>query len=101
MPNLKGRACNLDFPALVLEEVKSTRGGDHGEMKTLLQRGKVRVFISPFPALLESKFAAYFTGCQLFEPEKSIFEAEKSTKSRFWTQKPVKVDFKYRFFNLN
>jgi len=25
-----------------------------------------------FPALHESKFAAYFTGCLLFEPEKSV-----------------------------
>jgi len=45
LPNFKGRACNLDFPAL------------H-----------------------ESNFAAYFTGCQLFGPEKLI-------KSRFCTQK--------------
>jgi len=37
LPNFKGRACNLDFPAL------------H-----------------------ESNFAAYFTGCQLFGPEKSV-----------------------------
>jgi len=33
-----------------------------------------------FPALHESNFAAYFTGCQLFGPEKSIFEAKKSIK---------------------
>jgi len=34
-----------------------------------------------FPALHESKFAAYFTGWQIFGPEsslKSIFEAEKT-----------------------
>jgi len=37
LPNFKGRACKLDFPAL------------H-----------------------ESNFAAYFTGCQLFGPEKSV-----------------------------
>jgi len=36
LPNFKGRACKLDFPAL------------H-----------------------ESKFAAYFTGCQICGPEKS------------------------------
>jgi len=64
LPNFKGRACKLDFPAL------------HASI-----------------------FAAYFTGWQLFEPEKSI-------KSRFWTQKSIlsrkveKVDFKYRFFDL-
>jgi len=49
LPNFKGRACKLDFPAL------------H-----------------------ESNFAAFFTGCQLFGPEKSV--------------KVEKVDFKYRFF---
>jgi len=37
LPNFKGRACKLDFPAL-----------------------------------LESNFAAYLTGCQLFGPEKSV-----------------------------
>jgi len=37
LPNFKGRACKLDFPAL------------H-----------------------ESNFAAYFTGCQPFGPEKSV-----------------------------
>jgi len=37
LPNFKGRACKLDFPAL------------H-----------------------ESNFAAYFTGCQLLGPEKSV-----------------------------
>jgi len=37
LPNLKGRNCKLDFPAL------------H-----------------------ERDFAAYFTGCQLFGPEKSV-----------------------------
>jgi len=37
LSNFKGRACNLDFPAL------------H-----------------------ESNFAAYFKGCQLFGPEKSV-----------------------------
>jgi len=47
LPNFKGRACKLNFPAL------------H-----------------------ESNFAAYFTGCQHFGPEKSI-------KSRFWTQKSI------------
>jgi len=34
---------------------------------------------------------------------KSNFEAEKSIKSRFWTQKSIisrKVDFEYRFFDL-
>jgi len=42
LPNFKGRACKLDFPAL------------H-----------------------ESNFAAYFTGCQILGPVKSIFESEK------------------------
>jgi len=37
LPNLKGRVCNLDFPAL------------H-----------------------ENNFVAYFTGCQLFGPEKLV-----------------------------
>jgi len=35
---------------------------------------------------------------------KSIFEAEKSIKSRFWTQKSIEsqiVDFRYRFLDLN
>jgi len=37
---------------------------------------------------------------------KSIFEAQKSIKSRFWTQTSIlsrnveKIDFKYRFFDL-
>jgi len=54
LPNFKGRACNLDFPAL------------H-----------------------ESNFAAYFTGCQLFWTQKSII-----------SRKVEKVNYKYRFFRL-
>jgi len=45
-----------------------------------------------FPALHESNFVTYITECQILGPKsqfKSIFGAEKSIKSRLWTQKSI------------
>jgi len=66
LPNFKGRACKLDFPAL------------H-----------------------ESKFAAYFTGWLIVGPEKSVkvdFLCRRVDKKSVLDPKVEKVDFKCRFF---
>jgi len=60
-----------------------------------------------FPALLGSNFAAYFTGCQIFGPEKLVkvdFGGRKFNKKAVFGPivdfKWVKVDFKHRIIDL-